>query len=96
MLVVGGCGSGVGCRVLGVECRVLGVGCWVLGAGCWVLGVGCWVLGVGCWVLGVGCWVLGSRQALRTLSQVRSWSHWCVLGAILLAFIAKSFQNLQN
>ena len=23
-------------------------------------------------------------------SQVRSWSHWCVIGAILWAFIAKS------
>ena len=30
------------------------------------------------------------------LSQVRSWSHWCGLGAFLWAFIAKSYPNLQK
>ena len=36
------------------------------------------------------------RQALRTLSQCRSWGHCVVLGAISWAFIAKSYQNLQK
>ena len=31
------------------------------------------------------------RQALRTLSQARSLSHWLVFGAILWAFIAKIY-----
>jgi hypothetical protein len=36
------------------------------------------------------------RQALRTLSRALSWSRLPVLGAISWAFIAKSYQNLQN
>ena len=43
-------------------------------------------------VIGPRC--VAPRQALRTLSQARSLSHWLVLGAILWAFIAKSYQNL--
>ena len=35
------------------------------------------------------------HQALQTLSHARYWSPWLVLGAILWAFIAKRYQNLQ-
>jgi hypothetical protein len=38
----------------------------------------------------------GAGQALRTLSQGRSWSRQDVLGAISWAFIAKRYQNLQK
>jgi hypothetical protein len=38
--------------------------------------------------------VVDHRRTFVGLSQVRSWSHWFVLRAILWAFIAKSRQNL--
>ena len=45
-------------------------------------------------LMGLSC--RSPRQALRTLPQACSLSHWLVLGAILWAFIAKSYQNLQK